>query len=81
MLDYYQMTLEEVIEDGAKTPKIVISAQPGLTDYACRLCGAYVGIYNHGVDHMDKGWIYRREVCKFGHEIDWEKIDEALQTR
>ena len=80
MLDYYQMTLDEVLDSGAKPPETVAASQPGLTDYACRLCGSFVGIYNHGVDHMEKGWMYRKDICKYGHEIDWRQIDEALQT-
>ena len=80
MLDWYQMTMEEMLDAGAKPPVSETGTSPGATVYSCRLCGAYVGYYNSGVSHMEKGWHYRRDKCKYGHEIDWSPIDEALQT-
>lgn len=75
MADYYQMTIFE-LGRGAVVPirKIL---HFGTYYYDCPLCGEAVGIWKDPkLDHVTNGFIYKRDQCKNGHEIDWSGVKE-----
>lgn len=73
-MEHYQMTMEELLDPSPRLPERVRSvAPPGLFHYLCPICGATVGLEGSETYH-EPGWLYQRETCKNGHEIDWSKI-------
>lgn len=61
----WQMTLEELIADSFKPVRQPIHL--GSWSYDCPICGASVGIRT-----ATEGFIYKRDICKNGHVVDWD---------
>lgn len=69
---HYQMTLEEMLDPSPKKPTRERGVAPGTFCYRCPICEAIVGIKGAETYH-EPGWLYRRDQCKNGHDIDWSK--------
>lgn len=72
-MDYWQITIDELLEPSRK-PKTYFTPMPGCTGYCCGICREAVGLYSNGTTH-DEGWLYKRETCRNGHEIDWSETE------
>ena len=71
----YQMTLLEL-----ETDKAVPEPERGTSGticFKCGLCGSYVGIYGPKEFH-ERGWIYKRDKCQNGHDIDWNEVETGM---
>lgn len=71
----WQITLYELDEDRVK-PKRAYNSPSGAFHYTCGICGESVGIHSGKCNHVQKGWLVKRDVCKNGHPVDWEAVDE-----
>lgn len=50
----------------------------GCWHYSCPICGEVVGIYRDPkIDKVTNGLIYKRDLCKNGHHVDWSEVNEA----
>ena len=68
-MNYYQITLEEMLEpEKIWTAKAEPAPERGLIDYLCPICGATVGIYSTGAIH-EEGWLFKRNPCQHGHKV------------
>lgn len=67
MMDYYQMTMTELLQDSFR-PRVE-PMHMGSWAYVCPVCNAAVGIRR-----VQEGFVYKRETCKNGHNIDWSGI-------
>ena len=66
----WQITIDELVEEAFK-PNGKLNWRNGIEDWFCPLCGELVGIYSNGSTH-EEGWLYKRDKCKNGHNIDWD---------
>ena len=78
MKDYWQITLDELIDDGPRAP--VPNREPGGSPYTqvyqCQICGAYVGVYYFGDCKCPAEWLMQRDICKNGHKQDWAEFNQ-----
>lgn len=72
-MNHYQMTMEELLDPSPRKPKMERGVTPGTFAYLCPICRTIVGLKGSATYH-EPGWLYKREACKNGHEIDWSKI-------
>lgn len=68
------MTMSEMLEEEFK-PDRQHNTVRGQTFYYCPVCGWLVGTYSDGTVHKEVGLIYKRDVCKFGHNVDWSDYE------
>ena len=69
----WQMTLLELNSDKVKPTRFY--NQSGTFVYGCGICREPVGIHSGRCKHVPAGWLYRKDHCKNGHEVDWEGIE------
>lgn len=75
-MNYWQMTMEEALEpEKPRKPKREYERIKGQECYYCPICRWVVGIYSDGSVHKEIGFIYKRDRCKNGHNIDWSGDD------
>lgn len=65
----WQITLEELLTDSVKPVKTLIHV--GSWGYECPICGDFVGLYR-----TDEGMMLKREACRNGHKVRWEKNEQ-----
>ena len=70
-MNIYQITLADLEDLGPVKPLKTHEIVKGQYTYHCPMCGWCVGIENDGTVHRELGFIYKRDVCKNGHEIEW----------
>lgn len=68
------MTWDELLYDSFR-PEGEMNRINGLTNYKCPVCGSFVGIHSSG-KLIDEGWQAKRDVCKNGHRVNWEGLEE-----
>ena len=73
MRSYYQMTLADITTVGPLKPLKKHEIVKGQYMYRCPLCEECVGIENDGTVHRELGFIYKRDTCRNGHDIDWSE--------
>ena len=75
----YQLTLADLDDLGPVSPLRKHEIIRGQYYYYCPmpLCGECVGIENDGTVHRELGFIYKRDICRNGHKIDWSENDKG----
>ena len=73
MRNYYQMTLADLTTVGPVKPTKEHETIKGSWKYTCPLCGELVAIEYDGTVHRELGFIYKRDTCRNGHDIDWSE--------
>ena len=66
-MSYYQMTFDELLNDSFRP--IMEPIHQGSWGYICPVCKCTVGIRR-----VQEGFVYKRDVCKNGHRMEWEGI-------